>query len=56
MKFPTTLRAGILAIGIVGLPAMMLGGCEEQGPAEKAGEAIDESIQDTKRAVEDATD
>ena len=31
-------------------------GCEQQGPAESAGEQIDEAIQDSKRAVEDATD
>lgn len=35
---------------------VMLAGCEEQGPAEKAGEAIDEAVQDTKRAVQDAAD
>jgi predicted small lipoprotein YifL len=33
-----------------------LAGCEEKGPAEKAGEAIDEAAKDTKRAIEDATD
>lgn len=34
-----------------------LASCDEpDGPAEKAGEAIDEAVQDTKRAVEDATD
>ena len=35
---------------------LMLAGCEEEGPAEKAGQAIDEAVQDTKRAVEDAAD
>jgi hypothetical protein len=29
---------------------------EKEGPAEKAGKAVDETVGDTKRAVEDATD
>lgn len=34
-----------------------LSGCEEQeGPAERAGEAVDEAAKDTERAVQDATD
>jgi len=34
-----------------------LAACDEaDGPAEKAGEAVDEAVNDTKRAVEDATD
>lgn len=36
---------------------LVLTGCEEQeGPAERAGEAVDEAVEDTKRAVDDATD
>ena len=31
-------------------------GCEQKGPAEQAGEQIDEAVQDAKRAVEDARD
>jgi hypothetical protein len=31
-------------------------GCEKQGPLEKAGEAVDESVDDAGDAVEDATD
>ncbi|MEX2615446.1 MAG: hypothetical protein WD767_05075 [Alphaproteobacteria bacterium] len=56
ISFSQRLRAGMLAFGVIAAPAMMLGGCEEQGPAEQAGEAIDEGVQDTKRAVEDAKD
>ena len=34
-----------------------LSGCENNdGPAEQAGEEIDEAINDTKRKIEDATD
>lgn len=36
--------------------AIPLTACEEKGPAEKAGESIDEGVKDTKRAIEDATD
>lgn len=31
-------------------------GCDSQGPAEKAGERIDQSIEKTKDAVEETTD
>lgn len=30
-------------------------GCESQGPAEKAGEKIDQSIENTKDALEEAS-
>jgi len=30
--------------------------CEEQGPAEEAGEAIDESVEESGDAIEEATD
>lgn len=33
-----------------------LAGCEEKGPAEKAGEKIDESIEAVGDAVEEAAD
>ena len=31
-----------------------LAGCEDKGPAEEAGEAIDEAVEDTAEAVEEA--
>lgn len=31
-------------------------GCESKGPVEKAGEKVDQSIENTKDAVEDAAD
>ncbi|WP_376692444.1 hypothetical protein [Wenzhouxiangella sp. EGI_FJ10409] len=34
----------------------ILTGCEDQGPAEKAGEEIDEAIDDAGDAIEDAGD
>lgn len=34
--------------------SLMLVACQEKGPAEKAGEAIDKAVEDTKDAIEDA--
>ena len=35
---------------------VLLGGCEQEGPLEKAGEKADEAVNDAKRAVKDAAD
>lgn len=51
----TTLRA-LMAVLMIG-GSLGLAACEEQkGPAEQVGEAVDEAVQDTKRAVDDAKD
>jgi len=34
--------------------ALSLSACEEEGPAEQAGEAIDESVEETGEAMEEA--
>lgn len=34
----------------------MVSACEQQGPAEEAGEQIDESIEETGDEIEEATD
>lgn len=34
--------------------SFFVAGCAEQGPAEQAGESIDQAIEDGKGAVEDA--
>jgi hypothetical protein len=39
-------------IGSVGL----VSACEDKGPAEKAGEQIDETVEETGDAIEEATD
>lgn len=52
MKLSETLGAALLA----GILLIALPGCEEQGPLEEAGEAVDDSIEDTGDAIEDATD
>ena len=36
------------------IPAMI--GCEEKGPAEKAGEKIDKAVEEAADAIEDAGD
>ncbi len=36
--------------------AVLASGCDSQGPAEKAGEKIDQSIKSTKDALEEASD
>jgi hypothetical protein len=56
MKPNRILSTAALAAGIALAAPFVLAGCDEQGPAEKAGEAIDEAAQDAQRAVEDATD
>ena len=42
----------VLALAAV---ALATSACPEKGPAEKAGEKIDNAIDETKDAVEDAT-
>lgn len=46
----------LLAVSVVVLSTMAVTGCDQQGPAEKAGEAVDETVNDAKRAVKDAAD
>jgi len=46
----------LFALGIL-LTGLGLTACDDaDGPAEQIGEDVDEAIQDTKRAVDDATD
>tara|TARA_R110000868_G_scaffold61059_3_gene185695 strand:- start:3357 stop:3527 length:171 start_codon:yes stop_codon:yes gene_type:complete len=45
-----------LTVGLLTFPVVALTACDEKGPAEQAGEAVDEAVKDTKRAVEDAAD
>lgn len=43
-------------VAVLGLSAPALIACEDQGPAEEAGEAIDEGVEEMGDAVDDATD
>ena len=52
----TIIRSVVVAF-FASAAALPVAGCwEEKGPLENAGEKADEAINDTKRAVEDATD
>lgn len=52
MKLVVTAGAAIL----LGTLMVALPGCEKQGPLEKAGEKIDDKVEETGEAIEDATD
>lgn len=52
MKISKTIAAALLA----GTLMITLSACEKQGPLEEAGEEIDDTIEDTGDAIEDATD
>lgn len=53
---PFRLLCKILLMAFVLSGVGFLTACDDQGPAEEAGEAIDESVEDTGDAIEDATD
>ena len=44
----------LFAVVVVGLFAGVLAACEEQGPAEQAGEAVDNAAEEAGEAVEEA--
>ncbi|MGI9498565.1 MAG: hypothetical protein ACR2P3_00880 [Geminicoccaceae bacterium] len=45
----------LLAILAVGLFVGALGACDEQGPAEQVGEAVDDAAEKAGEAAEEAT-
>lgn len=52
MKINKTIAVSLLASALM----ITLSACDNQGPAEEAGEEIDNSIDDAGDAIEDATD
>ena len=44
---------GILIVVLSGIAAMSLAGCEKEGPAEKAGKAIDEAASEVAEEIKD---
>ena len=48
------LHPGILSTMLAGLLVMGLSACEKEGPAEKAGKAVDEAASDMAEQAEDA--
>ena len=50
-------RLTVLMLALMmALGSVTLAGCENQGPAEEAGENIDEAVEETGDEVEDASD
>jgi hypothetical protein len=50
-------RKALMLLTITLFSMLGIVGCEEKkGPLEKAGEEIDEGVNDAKRKIEDATD
>lgn len=48
---------GILGTAVVASTLfVVLPGCDQQGPLEKAGEAMDDSVEDAGDSIEDAGD
>ena len=47
------LHHGILSVTLASLLLMGLSACEKEGPAEKAGKAIDETAADVAEKVEE---
>lgn len=45
-------KLGIMLL--VAMMAVVITGCEQEGPAEEAGEKIDNAMEDTGEAIEDA--
>ncbi|WP_119677449.1 hypothetical protein [Indioceanicola profundi] len=52
MKSPM-LRNALLGFSLLGAP-LVLAACEEQGPAEQTGEAVDNAVEDAGEQLEDA--
>lgn len=41
---------------LLAISMLILVGCEDKGPAEKAGESLDKTMEDVKEKVEEATE
>jgi hypothetical protein len=50
------LHQGILSAMLAGLLVMGISACEKEGPAEKAGKAIDETATDLADQAKEATE
>lgn len=43
----------VMAFTLMSAAALLLSACEQQGPMEEAGEAIDDAVEDVEDAVDD---
>jgi len=50
---PSMIRKTAAATALAFVAALTLSACEEQGPAEKVGESIDNSVEQLGKAVEE---
>lgn len=57
-KSESTMKLSKAIVATLFVSALMftLSACDKQGPLEKAGEKIDDKVEDTGDAIEDATD
>jgi len=46
----------VLTVAVLAGALVFLGGCEEEGPMERAGEEVDQAVEDTGDAIEKGTD
>lgn len=56
LEINTSRLFGVFAAASLGAVALPMVGCEDAGPAEEAGEAIDDAVDDTADALDDAAD
>lgn len=56
MKITSKRLLQFVMIGAIAASPLALTACDQDGPAEKAGEKIDKAVKDTKRSVKDALD
>ena len=54
MKSNKTISKSLIAMGFALVMLVNLNACEEEGPAEAAGENIDQMVEDAGNAIEDA--
>jgi len=53
MRENRSLVWSLLVLGMVSFFPLALSGCEEKGPAEKAGEKLDDAAKGAQKAIED---
>lgn len=46
----------IMSALLLSVLMVSLSACDQQGPVEEAGEKVDETVEETGEAIEDATD
>lgn len=50
------LGKSIMSALLLSILTVSLSACDQQGPVEEAGEKVDETVEETGEAIEDATD